>query len=136
MEYIIEYIIDLTDEMYFKDSPSALDIYLHGGCYDLAKMLKLLVPDSTLYVDDFASHCVVEQDGVLYDATGLISENTEKYHIATAYDLQKLEDYRKECVKGLRLYENIGMKLKEIGAENIIKEQIRKELNGKTHRAA
>ena len=136
MEYIINYIIDLTDEIYFKDHPSALSIYLHGGCYDLAKMLQLLVSDSNVYVNYLSNHCVVEQDGFFYDASGLIKENIEEYHVATLADLKMLQEYSKECVKGLRLYEIIGSKIKEKGAEKIIKEQIRKELANSARRVA
>lgn len=136
MEYLIKYIIELTDEIYFNNVPTALDIYLRGGCYDLARILKMLVPDSTICVDDMVKHSIVEQDGSFYDATGLINEGIDNYHIANEEELYILEKYSKESVKGLHLYQVLGPKLAEIGVENIIKEQIRKDLEDKTRKVA
>ena len=136
MEYIIEFIIDLTDKLYFKDfiqeeeeDPvvSAKYIYLNGACYELAKMVKQVVPEAQILINQENNHCVVEYDGLLYDANGLVEKDVDQYQLAGEKEIKLMEEKFGTYFRMLQLSQTIAPKIVRIGPHQIIKLQIQRD---------
>ncbi len=137
MEYIIEFIIDLTDKLYFKDyiqtnkeeqMISAKYIYLHGACYELAKMVKQLVPEAEICINQENNHCVIAYDGLLYDANGLVEEETDHYRLANEKEIGLMEKEFGTYFRMLQLSQTIAPKIVVMGPDQIIRDQIQKDM--------
>lgn len=114
MDYIIESIIGLTADLYCGYSKEdARELYLQGGCYELAKIIKDFVDGITIYINKEKDHCVFSFEGVLYDANGIVRENIENYRVASETEIKFMEKNFGFFLKGLRLYENITLEVRK-----------------------
>lgn len=66
MEGFIEYINDLAEDLF--DYPGK-KLFSYGGCYELYKVIKTLVPEIELYMDG-KEHVVFKYKDDFYDTTG------------------------------------------------------------------
>ena len=90
---LIEFIKELTDDEYCHNiSYCRSEFYFkNGGCYELVKILKHILPDSEIWLSNDYKHCVFGYKGILYDIDGIVEDNS-LFHIATEIDMQFLND--------------------------------------------
>ena len=125
MEELINFIIDLAnDELYdFLDGNSRL-YFLQGGCYEFAKILKELVNNSQIMIDEANGHCGVLYFGNIYDASGKVN-GKYKFVRAKEEDINYMEDRfgipEKIYIKGKRISEYIIDEMKECNIDYIMK---------------
>lgn len=123
MEDLINYINRLTDELFFhKTSMEAIELYTLGGCYEFAKIIKKFVPDSVIYITNpnEISHCAIYYENKLYDATGDITYEIDKYHEADKLDIIYMEDCYGGFFPDLKLANIIIYEMKHRDLSNIL----------------
>ena len=110
MEKFIEFIKHLVDEFDFlyERQVNAEYYFLHGGCYELYKVVKYYFSDVRCVIKKDLKHCAILYKDEIYDITGKI-EDRENYKIADAEDIR----YMEHC---------FGLNIKELKKENIIAE--------------
>ena len=92
VEKFIEFIVDLAnDELYERLDGNAKNYFLHGGCYQLAKVVKEYIPKSQIVINNESEHCGIYYDGYIYDAGGIIKDKS-KFHIAKSDDIKYMEE--------------------------------------------
>ncbi len=101
IENLIYFIRDLVNEEFEDKMPPTInqpaDYLLHGGCYELARILQHYFKGTQLYINNDLDHCLVEKDGILYDAEvdekgQLIKKNPSEYKKANALDIHYMEE--------------------------------------------
>ena len=119
IEYFIETIIDIAnEEVYESEFEDARDIFLHGQCYDFAKVLKHYITNSFIVINNNEDHCAVQFQGRIYDANGDV---TDKFngHIATEDDINYMENNfsipEKSMKNGKRISEWLIDAIREYG---------------------
>ena len=123
MEKLIEFINDLTDDLFYeKVFVSAKDIYTCGGCYEFAKIIKHFIPDSIIYISnpDEINHCAIYYNNELYDATGNITYDIDKFHEADKLDFVYMDDCFGGNITNLSISKTILYEMKYINIDYIL----------------
>ena len=81
--------IDFIKEINESDSYIEM-IYLNGGCYSFYKVLKLVFPNASPFINKSKDHVVTMIDGKLYDIRGNI---TGDYSPLTIEDILMCENW-------------------------------------------
>lgn len=68
------------------------EIYTHGGCYQLYKVLKVLFPDAMAYTIDMR-HVATMIDGELWDIDGVVHEDEERYFPMSEQEMKVAENW-------------------------------------------
>ena len=93
MEQFINFVIDLANEdLYTQLDGNAKMYFLHGGCFEFAKILKQYVKGSQIVLNKEFNHCGVLYSGNVYDATGMVKEK-DKFIKVNENDLKYMENY-------------------------------------------
>lgn len=84
----IDFVVDLVneDEAFYNNEVDSRYYFLHGGCYELYKIVKNYFPDSICLINDKLEHCAIAYGGNIYDAEGIITDK-ENFHVATQEDI-------------------------------------------------
>ena len=78
--------IDYVDSFYY---------FSHGGCYELAKIIKHYFPDAQFVMKNDGKHCGVLYEGKIYDVfDGLSKEQLEKKGISEDEYIKDLKDFK------------------------------------------
>lgn len=78
--------IDYVDSFYY---------FSHGGCYELAKIIKHYFPDAQLVMKNDCNHCGVLYEGKIYDVfDGLTKEQLEEKGIKEDEYIKDLKDFK------------------------------------------
>lgn len=118
MQEFIDFIIELTDEELYEyfDCVGSKYYFLHGGCYEFAKIIKHFVNKSTIVIDENSEHCGILYKENIYDASGLVEEK-EKFKIANKDDIDYMEGRfgipEKQNIKGKRISKYIIDEIKK-----------------------
>lgn len=92
MEYFVKtFIPDVFADLYNVDSTMSSYYFNHGGCYELAKIVKHCCPDSKIVIRDDNCHCAILFNDTLYDVNGIVN-NKDKYGNATDEDIEYMKD--------------------------------------------
>lgn len=78
-----DYCIDYIDAEYY---------FMHGGCLELAKILKKLIPEVEIVINDQLDHFAIKYHDNLYDATGKIKDQNSFCEISSS-DIRTYEQY-------------------------------------------
>lgn len=69
-------------------------IYMHGGCYQLYKILKTIFPSAKPYINSSMPHVATLVHGTLYDINGRIRPSEEKkFKPMTIEDMTEAEKW-------------------------------------------
>ena len=78
--------IDYVDSFYY---------FSHGGCYELAKIIKHYFPDAQFVMKNDGKHCGVLYEGKIYDVfDGLSKEQLEKKGISEDEYIKDIKDFK------------------------------------------
>lgn len=108
IEKFIEFVKDLVNEFDFlyEQQVDSEYYFLHGGCYELYKVVKYYFPNVQCVIKKDLKHCAILYNDKIYDITGKIND-IENYRIADTEDIR----YMEHC---------FGLNIKELQKENII----------------
>lgn len=95
-EKVIEF-INFINELVDDEFSEYLDVparyyFLHGGCLELAKVLRYYIPESTMAINENGDHIAIKYRNNLYDGTGKI-EAPERFFELNDDDVLYLSDY-------------------------------------------
>lgn len=78
--------IDYVDSFYY---------FSHGGCYELAKIIKHYFPDAQFVMKNDYNHCGVLYEGKIYDVfDGLTKEQLEEKGISEDEYIKDIKDFK------------------------------------------
>lgn len=78
--------IDYVDSFYY---------FSHGGCYELAKIIKHYFPDAQFVMKNDGKHCGVLYEGKIYDVfDGLSKEQLEEKSISEDEYIKDIKDFK------------------------------------------
>ena len=78
--------IDYVDSVYY---------FSHGGCYELAKIIKHYFPDAQFVMKNDGKHCGVLYEGKIYDVfDGLSKEQLEEKSISEDEYIKDIKDFK------------------------------------------
>ena len=122
VEKFVEFIVDLAnDELYERLDGNAKNYFLHGGCYQFAKIVKEYIPKSQIVINNESEHCGIYYDGNIYDANGIIKDKS-KFHIAKCDDIRYMEEKfgipEKENINGKKISDVLKEELKQCNILN------------------
>ena len=87
MEKFIEFINDLTTELYYDSlRVDGKYIYLHGAGLTFIKIIENYFNIDNVYISKDNKHCAFSYKGILYDAAGTI-KNIDNFKIANNEDI-------------------------------------------------
>ena len=125
MEQFIEFIIDLANEELsdYLDR-DAKEYFLHGGCFEFAKIVRKYVKRCDIVINEDLNHCGIIFDGNIYDATGKIKE-TQGFRKANNEDIEYMKDRfgipEKTYIQGEKVSNYLIRELKHCNIDNMIK---------------
>ncbi|HPF83550.1 MAG TPA: hypothetical protein PLV83_05260 [Bacilli bacterium] len=98
----IEFVNDLVseDDCFMGIGADAKYYFLHGGCYELYKIIKNYFPDVICMVSKDLLHCASKYKGIIYDSTGIITD-VDNYREATLEDIRSMENFFGLGIKNL-----------------------------------
>lgn len=110
MARFIEFVADLVSEfdIFNEREVNAYYYFLHGGCYELYKVVKHYFPTAQCMIRNDYKHCAVLYNNEIFDVTGKIEE-IDQYKLATPEDIDYMED-------------RFGLRIAELQDKNIIEE--------------
>ena len=75
IDTLIAFVIDLFNDEFsqYIDNVDSLWYFSHGGCYELAKIIKHYFPESQYVMRKDFNHCAILHEGRIYDAFDGIS---------------------------------------------------------------
>ena len=125
MEQFIDFIVDLADEeLYSFFDGNARAFFLHGGCFEFAKIIKSNIKHSKIIINKEENHCGVLYRGKLYDANGLIKDKNN-FRLASTQDIKFMEDNfgipEKRYINGIRIVDFLNNELKFCNIEEMLK---------------
>lgn len=91
IDKFIEFVIDLVneDQFFYESQVNSKYYFLHGGCYELYKIVKYFFPQVKCLMETNLNHCAIEYEGNIYDASG-IREDKKNFTLATEEDIEYL----------------------------------------------
>lgn len=106
----IEFIIDLVseDDIFYNTEIDAHYYFLHGGSYELYKVVHHYFKDSICMMRKDLKHCAIAHQGRLYDANGIIKD-PQNFFQAKKEDFEYME-------------RQFGLGIKNLETEHIQKE--------------
>lgn len=78
--------VDFYISKILDDTKKSRYYFLHGGCFEFAKMLQSYLGGSLRYLV-VESHCVLSLDGKLFDVTGNVTNTYKFSHYLTEKEL-------------------------------------------------
>ena len=117
----IEFVINLVNEDYIflEREIDATYYFIHGGCYELYKIVKNYFPNVECMIQNDFEHCAICYDGKIIDATG-IREDVLNFKVATIKDIEYMDN-------------KFGLNLKNLEASKIIQEINECNIQGKLY---
>ncbi len=90
--YTIDFVVDLTneDDIFWEAEVDAKYYFMHGGCFELYKIVHHYFPNSICMIENSLEHCAIGYDDEIYDAEGKVN-NKDAFHIATKEDIEYME---------------------------------------------
>lgn len=121
MGKFIEFIADLVNEFDIFDEREvdAKYYFLHGGCYELYKVVKHYFPQSQCMISKDLKHCAILYNNEIFDITGKL-ENKNYFMLATTEDIR----YMERC---------FGLTIEQLKKDNIISEVNKCRVKGKLY---
>lgn len=106
----IEFVADLVNEfdIFYGREVDSKYYFLHGGCYELYKVVKHYFPESKCMISKDLKHCAILYDNEIFDITGKLS-NKSFFMSATSEDIKYME-------------RSFGLNVEELKNQNIINE--------------
>jgi len=106
----IEFIADLVNEfdIFYEREVDSKYYFLHGGCYELYKIVKHYFSDCQCMISKDLKHCAILYNNDIYDITGKLS-NKNYFMLATTEDIR----YMERC---------FGLNVDELKKDNVINE--------------
>ena len=110
IDRFINFINELVDDEfdYILGGASAEYYFLHGGCYELYKIVSHYYKDANCVINKNLDHCAILYNNSIYDASGII-ENKENYQVASNEDIEYMERH-------------FGLHINALEADSLIKE--------------
>lgn len=93
----IEFTIDLFNDEFssYIDYVDSFYYFSHGGCYELAKIIKHYFPDAQFVMKNDGKHCGVLYEGKIYDIfDGLSKEQLEEKGIHEDEYIKDINDFK------------------------------------------
>lgn len=117
MEHFIEFINDLTTELYYdRLRVDGKYIYTHGAALTFIKIIENYFNIDNVYIRNDNEHCAFSYKGVLYDAYGII-KNPSDFKIANNEDILYMIDMFGGHLKDRYIYDTVIGEMNKI--ENI-----------------
>ena len=126
MEKLIEFIIDLAkEELYPYLHENVGSYFLQGGCFEFAKIIKKLIQNSEIVINEDFNHCGILYQGKIYDASGKIEENI-KFKKVNREEIQYMTERfgipEKAYIKGVQVSDYILNELEFCNIQPFLKE--------------
>ena len=86
----IDCIIDSTTDLPGWEYENTKHFYLHGGCYELAKIIKEFIPEVKLLINNKHDHCAVLYNNTGYDANGEV--DLADFRLASQDDIDYMDE--------------------------------------------
>ena len=87
--------IAFTIDLFNDEFSSYIDYVSHGGCYELAKIIKHYFPDAQFVMKNDGKHCGVLYEGKIYDVfDGLSKEQLEEKGISEDEYIKDIKDFK------------------------------------------
>lgn len=88
----IDFIVDLVNEfdIFYDREVDSKYYFLHGGCYELYKIVKHYFPNSQCMISKDLKHCAILYDNNIFDITGRLN-NKNYFMLATVEDIRYME---------------------------------------------
>lgn len=111
----IYFVLDLVSEfdVLSEMNLSAEYYFMHGGCYELYKVLKHYFKDAICMISNDLDHCATLYLGNIYDATGE-REDYAYFHKASLEEIEYMERSFGRGIKELE-YDNISKEVNDCG---------------------
>jgi hypothetical protein len=117
MEKFIEFIDDLTTELYYENlRVDGKYIYTHGAGLTFIKIIENYFNIDNVYIRNDNNHCAFSYKNILYDATGIIKNPTD-FKIANDEDILYMRDMFGGHLKDRYIYDTVINEMNKI--ENI-----------------
>lgn len=106
----IEFIVELVSEfdIFYERDIDSKYYFLHGGCYELYKVVKHYFPLCQCMISKDLKHCAILYNNEIFDITGKLN-NKDNFMLATSEDFRYME-------------RSFGLNIEELKNSNIINE--------------
>lgn len=110
IDKFIEFVIDLVNEdpIFMEREIDSTYYFMHGGCYELYKIVKNYFPQVQCMIENSFEHCAIGYEGKIFDATG-IRQDVSNFQVATEEDIEYMDN-------------RFGLNLKNLEVSKIIQE--------------